>query len=125
MIRHIVRPLPLILILALAAPVCAARSSLSARDKATINTLLDRISHSDLKFVRLDKIYGASTTVHYMRFKWHQNESKVNSVQDFINLESIGGAHGEVTYYVQYPDGHRRPAKVVMEETVRDIQKGT
>ncbi|HVX85269.1 MAG TPA: DUF5329 family protein [Phycisphaerae bacterium] len=123
MIRHVARPLALLLVLALAAPALA-KSSLSKADKATINTLLDRISHSNLKFVRLDKIYGASTAVHYMRFKWRQNDSKVNNVQDFINLESIGGSHGEVTYYVQYPDGHRRPARDVMEDALQQIQQG-
>ena len=112
-----------LIVLAAATPAEAKGQKLSQQDKATINALLNRIEHQkDLKFVRLDKTYSASTAAKYMRFKWHQNDSKVHNVQDFINLESVGGSHGEVTYYVQYPDGHRRPARDVMEETVQQLR---
>jgi hypothetical protein len=109
-----------LLVLLAAAPLQAA--GLSAQDKNTINTLLDRLSKDKrLHFVRLDKTYDAATAATYLRFKWHQNESKVHNVQDFINLSATGGKNGEVTYYVQYPDGKRRPARDVLQEAVNDI----
>ncbi len=121
--RHTMYGLSLVMLAAMVLPARAARNSLPAADKALINQMLDKIAQrKDLKFVRLDKIYSASTAVSYLRFKWDMNKSRVHSVQDFINLQATGGAHGEVTYYVQYPDGHRRPAKDVMEEVVRELQ---
>ena len=112
----------LLLMACAARPVQAAEAALSAQDKATINTLLDRLSkRKDLHFVRLDKVYDASTAASYLRFKWNQNQSKVHNVQDFINLSATGGKNGEVTYYVQYADGKRRPAKDVLEEAVKEI----
>jgi hypothetical protein len=111
-----------LLILAAAPTLQAADATLSAKDRATIDTLLDRLGdRKDLRFIRLDKSYDAGAAATYLRFKWHQNESKVHSVQDFINLSATGGKNGEVTYYVQYPDGRRRPAKEVLEEAVNDI----
>lgn len=111
------------LLLSAAVPPARAADSLSAHDKHLIDTLLQRLGkRKDLHFIREDKTYDAKAAAWYLRFKWDHNKSKVHSIEDFINLASTGGDHGEVTYYVQFDDGHKEPAKAVLEDAVKMLQ---
>ena len=104
-------------------PANAAKDDLPAHDKQVINTLLDRLKERrDLRFIREDKSYGPATAAAYLRYKWDHNRDKVHNIQDFITLASYGGDHGEVTYYVQFSDGKREPAKDVLEQSLKQLE---
>lgn len=101
-----------------------ADDSISPHDKQLINQLLDQLKHrKDMKFIRKDKEYDAGTAAWYLRFKWDQNKDQVHNIQDFINLESRGGKHGEVTYYVQFADGRKETAKKVFEHAFQRLER--
>jgi hypothetical protein len=100
-----------------------AKDYMPARDKQLIEELLKRLKErKDLKFVREDKTYGPKEAAWYLKYKWDHNKEKVHSVEDFINLSSYGGDHGEITYYVKFSDGTVRPAKEVLEESVKQLE---
>ncbi|MGN6367380.1 MAG: DUF5329 family protein [Phycisphaerae bacterium] len=100
-----------------------AAEQIPAKDKALITELLHRLKQrKDLKFVREDKTYGPREAAWYLKFKWDHNKEKVHNVEDFINLSSYGGDHGEITYYVRFSDGTEKPAKEVLEQSVKKLE---
>jgi hypothetical protein len=108
------------------APSAATRArELSAEDRTIIEGILEGIAKTEgLKFLRADKEYDAKTAAWYLKFKWDQNKDKVKSVQDFIDLQSVGGEKGEITYYVQFADGTKKTAREVMEAAVKVLRGG-
>ncbi len=114
-----------ILILMLAAPTPLARAAdeMPPHDKQLITLLLDRLKdRKDLHFIREDKTYDSNQAVWYLQYKWDHNKNKVHNVEDFINLSSYGGEHGEITYNVKFADGAVRPAKDVLEESLKKLE---
>ena len=101
-----------------------ARQPMPEKDRELIKTLLDRLKQrEDLTFIRLDKKYDAKAAAWYLKYKWDHNKDKVHSIQDFINLESYGGDHGEVTYYVEFSDGRKITAKEMLEQSIQDLER--
>jgi hypothetical protein len=101
----------------------ARAAELPQEDRRIIEAVLEGLKgRKDLKFVREDKTYDARAAAWYMRYKWDKNKEKVNSVEDFVALESVGGKHGEVTYYVEFSDGIRKTAREVLEAAVKKLR---
>ena len=100
-----------------------AAGGLPDRDRALIEALLAGVKSSSYKFIRKDQTFDAKTAAWYLRFRWDQNRAKIESVQDFIDLVSVGGEHGEITYYVEFPDAVRKPAREVLDEALARLAK--
>ena len=109
--------------LVLLGPAAMGAEQVSKHDKQVIITLLDRLKQrKDLHFIRDGKVYDAHTAAWYLHFKWDQNKDKVHSIEDFIQLSSVGGEHGEITYYVKFSDGRTQTAREVLEASVKQIE---
>ena len=102
-----------------------ASAQLSKEDRQLIETLLERLKGKDMKFVREGVMYDAKMAAWYMKLKWQTNSDKVKSLEDFVALESTGGEHGEIKYYVEFPDGSRKEAREVLEASVKKLRAGS
>ena len=107
---HITRPLGQRLIAAgIGLTVMAFNAQAQTSPQATqeINSLLDFIEHSECRFVRNGSEYhGPQARAHLQKkLEYLQEEDKVNSAEDFIELAATQSSKSGLAYEVRCPAG--------------------